>query len=189
MGPRRGARIALRFTGLTGMAAESDSNATKTETRSSAPPSEVPEASGVIGGKEESEYPSAVSTTKEEPINGSEKREGDLPESPGQADVDGDDEKIEPIPGSYIPAEDEPEESCPFCQFMKAGPCGIVFADWEKCVDQAKEEEKDFISECHEKTKSLQQCLEGNMEYYAEIMVRHMDRLLCYLCLFAMRSC
>ena len=40
--------------------------------------------------------------------------------------------------GVAIKSEELEDETCGFCKFMKAGPCGELFAAWEKCVDASR---------------------------------------------------
>lgn len=66
--------------------------------------------------------------------------------------------------------DDEDDESCGFCIFMKAGGCKQEFKDWSKCVDDERKDGKDFTEECKDKTESLQNCMLSNKAYYAPVL-------------------
>lgn len=68
------------------------------------------------------------------------------------------------------PNQEEEEDDCPFCVFMKAGPCGQAFKDWEKCVDEAHKGEQDIVAKCTGPTRALKECMEANTEYYAPVL-------------------
>lgn len=63
--------------------------------------------------------------------------------------------------------EEEDEEECAFCRFMKGGGCKEQFVAWEKCVAEAKET-GDFVSKCADITEALQVCMNTpeNKDYY-----------------------
>ena len=65
---------------------------------------------------------------------------------------------------------EEEEESCPFCKFMKAGPCGKQFSSWEKCVDEAEAAERDIVSDCKTHTQAMTICMEANTDYYSPVL-------------------
>ena len=68
-------------------------------------------------------------------------------------------------------ASEEKEETCGFCRFMKAGPCGTVFAAWEGCVDANREGGADtFVEQCMVQTRGLKECMEANPEYYGPLL-------------------
>mmetsp|Transcript_16452 Transcript_16452/g.27671 ORF Transcript_16452/g.27671 Transcript_16452/m.27671 type:complete len:156 (-) Transcript_16452:274-741(-) len=69
-----------------------------------------------------------------------------------------------------IPDEELEEETCGFCKFMKAGPCGTVFKAWEDCIDEHKEDKTDYVMSCLEPTKQLKACMELNPEYYGPVL-------------------
>ncbi len=96
-------------------------------------------------------------------------------------------------PGEGEAAAAEPEETCGFCKFMKAGPCRDVFVvrlraplacasrtcasltrqqAWEKCVDTHREAGDDFVDACMPSTRGLKECMEANPEYYGPLLVR-----------------
>jgi len=63
--------------------------------------------------------------------------------------------------------EEEEEETCGFCKFMKGGACKDVFVAWEACVDSCRDKDGgDFVENCLNQTKSLKDCMEENAEYY-----------------------
>ena len=68
------------------------------------------------------------------------------------------------------PPAEEDADDCPFCAFMKAGPCGQAFRDWEKCVDTANKDEEDIVTKCTGPTRALKECMEANPEYYAPVL-------------------
>jgi len=61
---------------------------------------------------------------------------------------------------------EEEEETCGFCKYMKGGSCKETFVRWEKCVDDAKERELDFVDACYEVTSALRDCMLKDPEYY-----------------------
>ena len=66
---------------------------------------------------------------------------------------------------------EEKEETCGFCRFMKAGPCGSVFSAWEACVDANREGGTDaFVESCMAQTRGLKECMEANPEYYGPML-------------------
>ena len=40
---------------------------------------------------------------------------------------------------------------------------------WEKCVDDAKANEEDFVAECFEETTALRECMMKDPKYYGEM--------------------
>eukprot|EP00899_Mesostigma_viride_P025871 jgi/Mesvir1/6469/Mv19544-RA.1 len=66
------------------------------------------------------------------------------------------------------PAEStgDDKEECSFCVFMKAGPCGKIFAAWEACVSRESDAGHDFAAACSAPTINLQACMERHPEYY-----------------------
>lgn len=48
----------------------------------------------------------------------------------------------------------EDDEDCGFCGYMKAGPCGDVFTNWEDCVKMAQSKDEDFARKCIGSTKA-----------------------------------
>lgn len=63
--------------------------------------------------------------------------------------------------------EDEDEEGCAFCKFMKGGGCKSEFVAWEKCVADSRES-GDFVGQCADITEALQACMNrpDNKDYY-----------------------
>jgi hypothetical protein len=72
--------------------------------------------------------------------------------------------------GEAADAPEEKEETCGFCKFMKAGPCGEVFAAWEACVDKHRDAGDDFVETCLPQTRGLKECMEANPEYYGPLL-------------------
>lgn len=66
--------------------------------------------------------------------------------------------------------QDEEEEECGFCLFMKEGGCRDPFTDWEKCVDQGEKNNEDIVEKCFQVTSALQKCMEAHSDYYAPIL-------------------
>ena len=66
-------------------------------------------------------------------------------------------------------ATEEEEETCGFCAYMKGGSCKQEFVCWEKCVDQAKANEEDFVAKCFEETTALRECMMKDPKYYGEM--------------------
>ena len=52
---------------------------------------------------------------------------------------------------------------------MKGGSCKQEFVCWEKCVDQAKANEEDFVAKCFEETTALRECMMKDPKYYGEM--------------------
>ena len=65
--------------------------------------------------------------------------------------------------------EEEEEETCGFCAYMKGGSCKRQFVEWEKCVDDAKSKNEDFVQKCFEQTATLRECMLKDPEYYGEM--------------------
>ena len=65
--------------------------------------------------------------------------------------------------------EEEEEETCGFCAYMKGGSCKQEFMCWEKCVDEAKANEEDFVAKCFEETTALRECMMKDPGYYGEM--------------------
>ncbi|PWA55179.1 GCK-like protein [Artemisia annua] len=64
--------------------------------------------------------------------------------------------------------EEEEEGECPFCAYMKGGECRETFINWEKCVEEAGDE--DIVEKCTQVTMALTKCMEANQDYYAPIL-------------------
>jgi hypothetical protein len=62
--------------------------------------------------------------------------------------------------------DEEDEETCGFCKYMKGGSCKDAFVAWEACVDKAKETDEDFVEVCYEATSALRDCMLKDPEYY-----------------------
>lgn len=67
------------------------------------------------------------------------------------------------------------ENECPFCTFMKGGACKKEFISWEKCIDEAKEMDKELHLHCIEETFSLKTCMEANEDYYYPALAAGQD--------------
>ncbi|CAK0780794.1 hypothetical protein CVIRNUC_005177 [Coccomyxa viridis] len=67
--------------------------------------------------------------------------------------------------------EEEDDETCGFCIFMKAGGCKKEFTDWSKCVDTKRGDGHNFTEECRDPTLNLQQCMEEHRDYYQDFMM------------------
>jgi len=57
----------------------------------------------------------------------------------------------------------EPEEKCPVCRYMKAGPCKSEFVAWDTCINGLKEDED--VKVCYEATAQMMACMQ-QYEYY-----------------------
>eukprot|EP00884_Botryococcus_braunii_P017985 jgi/Botrbrau1/4870/Bobra.0032s0026.1 len=56
-----------------------------------------------------------------------------------------------PAEESETLAEDEEDdEQCGFCIFMKGGGCKKEFVAWSECVDRGREGDEDFVMKCQE---------------------------------------
>ncbi|KAK9812567.1 hypothetical protein WJX73_009474 [Symbiochloris irregularis] len=66
--------------------------------------------------------------------------------------------------------DDEDEETCGFCIFMKGGGCKNEFTAWSSCVDSEREAGHDFTEECYEKTTQLQSCMLAHKDYYQDLL-------------------
>eukprot|EP00298_Acanthocystis_sp_HF-20_P022783 c30956_g1_i1.p1 GENE.c30956_g1_i1~~c30956_g1_i1.p1 ORF type:complete len:103 (-),score=55.73 c30956_g1_i1:38-346(-) len=64
--------------------------------------------------------------------------------------------------------EEKNNSECPWCTFMKAGPCGEEFTAWQDCVRDSREKDRDFVSDCRTISDSLFGCIRENQEYYGE---------------------
>ncbi|KAL2628533.1 hypothetical protein R1flu_013219 [Riccia fluitans] len=67
-------------------------------------------------------------------------------------------------------SEEEEQEECGFCLFMKGGPCGERFTIWQNCVDQAEKAGEDIVEKCAQTTSLLKVCMEMNLEYYGPVL-------------------
>jgi hypothetical protein len=66
--------------------------------------------------------------------------------------------------------EEEEEEECPFCVYMRAGPCGKNFSEWERCVEEAEESSTNIVEKCTAVIHHLKDCMEMHPEYYGPIL-------------------
>jgi hypothetical protein len=67
---------------------------------------------------------------------------------------------------NYETRQCSPPAECGFCTFMRGGPCGDVFTEWEACIDKCKDDDSDFVELCGEKTVKLKECVDAHPEYY-----------------------
>ena len=58
---------------------------------------------------------------------------------------------------------------CSFCRMFLESPCSSQFKLWSRCVDRAKEEEKDFKEECSIVSSALFACTSENHEYFQQL--------------------
>eukprot|EP00887_Chlorella_sp_A99_P000973 scaffold5.g973.t1 len=67
--------------------------------------------------------------------------------------------------------EDDENETCGFCKFMKGGACRHAFIDWSKCVDSEREAgHEDFAEHCADVTLALRECMLSNRDYYGPLL-------------------
>eukprot|EP01024_Parvocaulis_polyphysoides_P045661 TRINITY_DN4277_c0_g2_i1.p2 TRINITY_DN4277_c0_g2~~TRINITY_DN4277_c0_g2_i1.p2 ORF type:complete len:153 (-),score=32.18 TRINITY_DN4277_c0_g2_i1:182-586(-) len=66
--------------------------------------------------------------------------------------------------------EEDDQEECGFCKWMKAGGCRVEFTAWEECVDKARKQEEDFTTDCRNLTNALHSCMERNRDYYEPLL-------------------
>jgi hypothetical protein len=92
----------------------------------------------------------------------SERAATDAPEAPAEAP--------EPVAaGDAAEAkakQEDGEEDCGFCTYMRAGPCGEVFTAWEKCVEDHRSRDEDFAKGCVPATRALTECMSEHKDYY-----------------------
>ena len=90
----------------------------------------------------------------------SERAATDAPEAPAEAP--------EPVAaGDAAEAKQEDgEEDCGFCTYMRAGPCGEVFTAWEACVEDHRNRNEDFAKGCVPATRALTECMSEHKDYY-----------------------
>ena len=62
--------------------------------------------------------------------------------------------------------QEDGEEDCGFCTYMRAGPCGEVFTAWEKCVEDHRSRDEDFAKGCVPATRALTECMSEHKDYY-----------------------
>jgi len=58
------------------------------------------------------------------------------------------------------------KQSCSFCRQFLQSPCKLPFKNWSKCVDKAKVDNTDFVTECSQYTSALMTCTSDNAEYF-----------------------
>ena len=68
----------------------------------------------------------------------------------------------------YITWEKE-NKDCGFCKTFIESPCNFVFKDWHVCVDKAKAEGKDYVTECTKYTDRLLSCTEAHSDYFKQV--------------------
>nr|GEU73182.1 GCK-like protein [Tanacetum cinerariifolium] len=61
--------------------------------------------------------------------------------------------------------EEEEEGECPFCAYMKGGECKETLINWEKCIEEAKNNGEGIVDKCVEVTSALKKCMEANQDY------------------------
>lgn len=64
-------------------------------------------------------------------------------------------------------AWEEDKLKCSFCRQFIESPCKQPFKLWSKCVDIAKEQNRDFIDVCKDYTRALMDCTQENSEFFA----------------------
>ncbi|KAL2613715.1 hypothetical protein R1flu_025407 [Riccia fluitans] len=62
------------------------------------------------------------------------------------------------------------DEDCPFCEYMRLGPCGESFTAWEKCTEAAEHGGSDVFEKCNFVTGALTACMRGNKSYYGPVL-------------------
>ena len=70
--------------------------------------------------------------------------------------VDEDDEKV----------WSQKAENCGFCRYFLTSPCAQPFKAWSLCVDKAKADNADFVSQCAERTAALMECTSSHSAYF-----------------------
>ena len=72
--------------------------------------------------------------------------------------------------GAEKVGDEEEEEECGFCRFMKGGSCKAAFVAWEECVDAAKDAKNDFVEKCAKQTEALRDCMMADPGYYGDML-------------------
>ena len=73
--------------------------------------------------------------------------------------------------GNPFPEDNEEEETCGFCIFMKGGGCKETFEAWSKCVDGERGKgDSDFTETCREATLALRECMLAHKDYYQPLL-------------------
>ncbi|BBN16105.1 hypothetical protein MPTK1_7g03480 [Marchantia polymorpha subsp. ruderalis] len=62
------------------------------------------------------------------------------------------------------------DEDCPFCDYMKLGPCGKSFNAWEKCTEAAEKDGRNVFQDCSLVTGILTACMRNNVSYYGPVL-------------------
>ncbi|GFR50513.1 hypothetical protein Agub_g12780, partial [Astrephomene gubernaculifera] len=63
--------------------------------------------------------------------------------------------------------DEENEEECGWCKWMKAGGCKDEFQVWLDCVDGLRAAGRDDVESCAEVMGPLWACMERHKDYYA----------------------
>lgn len=82
-----------------------------------------------------------------------------------------DEEKAQTSP-SQLPDDDDEDadETCGFCKFMKGGGCREAFNNWSECVDREKDTGSDYTEQCRDTTLALRECMLAHKDYYAPLL-------------------
>jgi|SaaInlStandDraft_5_1057022.scaffolds.fasta_scaffold71760_1 hypothetical protein len=65
---------------------------------------------------------------------------------------------------------EEEASECPFCKYMKSGPCGEEFGAWEECVKANRESDEDYVANCQDVTRIMRECVDKNPGYYSAVV-------------------
>mmetsp|Transcript_26501 Transcript_26501/g.36599 ORF Transcript_26501/g.36599 Transcript_26501/m.36599 type:complete len:187 (-) Transcript_26501:191-751(-) len=76
----------------------------------------------------------------------------------------------EPVFDGQVDEDELENETCGFCKFMKAGPCGTVFKEWEGCIEKSRGDGDDYVESCLDSTRLLKECMDKNAEYYNPVL-------------------
>lgn len=63
---------------------------------------------------------------------------------------------------------EEQKKHCSFCKHFIESPCKMAFKKWSICVENAKNDEKDFVTLCSQATSDLVECTSKYPEYFRE---------------------
>jgi hypothetical protein len=86
-----------------------------------------------------------------------------------QQRADGDIETVVDVVNSEEEDEWEKQKKhCSFCRHFIDSPCKLPFKKWSICVENAKNDEKDFVSLCSQATSELVECTSNYPEYFRE---------------------
>ena len=61
------------------------------------------------------------------------------------------------------------KKQCSFCRQFLDSPCKFQFRQWSRCVDKAKEENREFVEACMLYTRALLNCTTDNAEYFEKL--------------------